>query len=76
VNATYSLNDDRSVHVLNQAINFLGQFSSIVGTATVKNASEPGAFTLSFNASMCLTYSDSTLFFPSLHEKFKRANTM
>lgn len=63
VNATYTLNADGSVHVLNQAINFLGQFSNIEGTATVKNASEPAAFDLVFNARKCWTFLDPILFF-------------
>ena len=63
VNATYTLNADGSVHVLNQAINFLGQFSTIEGTATVKNASEPAAFELVFNARKCWTFFYPILFF-------------
>ena len=48
VNATYTLNDDGTVGVWNQAINFFGQYSSIRGSAAVKNSIEPAALEVTF----------------------------
>jgi len=55
VNATYTANSDGTVGVWNQAVNFLGDYSSIRGTAKVKNASEPAAFVVTFNSPSKLT---------------------
>ncbi|UJR23794.1 hypothetical protein I4U23_026771 [Adineta vaga] len=49
VNATYTPNPDGSVAVWNQAVNLLGDYTSIRGTARVKNASEPAAFVVTFD---------------------------
>ncbi|CAF4884091.1 unnamed protein product [Rotaria sp. Silwood1] len=49
VNATYTPNPDGTVGVWNQAVNWLGDYTSIRGTAKVKNASEPGAFIVTFD---------------------------
>ncbi|CAF1177883.1 unnamed protein product [Adineta ricciae] len=49
VNATYSPNPDGSVAVWNQAVNLLDEYTSIRGTARVKNASEPAAFVVTFD---------------------------
>ncbi|CAF2064696.1 unnamed protein product [Rotaria magnacalcarata] len=48
VNATYTLNSDGSIGVWNQAVKFFGSRTSINGTAKVKNASEPGALSVTF----------------------------
>ncbi|CAF1007729.1 unnamed protein product [Adineta steineri] len=50
VNATYTPNSDGSVAVWNQAVNILGDYTSIRGTARVKNASEPAAFVVTFDS--------------------------
>ncbi len=49
MNATYTPNPDGTVGVWNQAINFLGDYTSIRGSAKVKNASEPAAFIVTFD---------------------------
>lgn len=49
VNATYGLNADGTVSVWNQAVNFLDDYTSIRGSAKVKNASVPGAFVVTFD---------------------------
>ena len=43
------MNSDGTVGVWNQAVNWLGDYTSIHGTARVKNASEPGAFIVTFD---------------------------
>ena len=48
VNATYTLNADGTVGVWNQAINLLGQYSTIRGSASVKNSMEPAALEVIF----------------------------
>ncbi|CAF1174293.1 unnamed protein product [Rotaria sp. Silwood1] len=50
VNATYTLNDDGSIGVWNQAVNLFGHYTSINGTAKVKNSAQPGALVVSFNS--------------------------
>ncbi|CAF1066646.1 unnamed protein product [Rotaria sordida] len=50
VNATYTSNPDGTVAVWNQAINWLGEYTSIRGTAKPKSASEPGAFIVTFDS--------------------------
>jgi apolipoprotein D and lipocalin family protein len=49
VNATYTPNADGTVGVWNQAVNFMGDYTSIRGSAKVKNASEPAAFIVTFD---------------------------
>jgi apolipoprotein D and lipocalin family protein len=49
VNATYTPNPDGTVGVWNQEITLVGDYSSIRGSAKVKNASEPAAFIVTFN---------------------------
>lgn len=49
VNATYTLNADGTVGVWNQAINLFGKYSTIRGTASVKNSVEPGALEVVFD---------------------------
>ena len=48
VNATYTLNADGTVGVWNQAINLLGQYSTIRGSASVKNSMQPAALEVIF----------------------------
>jgi len=43
------LNADGSVGVWNQAVNYLDDYTSIRGSAKVKNASEPAAFVVTFD---------------------------
>ena len=50
MNATYTANADGTVGVWNQAVNWLGDYTSIRGSAKVKNASEPAAFIVTFSA--------------------------
>ncbi|CAF4011533.1 unnamed protein product [Rotaria magnacalcarata] len=60
VNATYTLNSDGSIGVWNQAVKFFGSRTSINGTAKVKNASEPGALSVTFpSADLPLGFSGS-----------------
>ena len=49
VNATYTANADGSVGVWNQAIDGLGKYTSIRGTARVKDPSEPAALVVVFD---------------------------
>ncbi|CAF2923580.1 unnamed protein product [Rotaria sp. Silwood2] len=49
VNATYTPNSDGSVGVWNQAINLFGHYTSIKGSATVKNSIEPAALQVTFD---------------------------
>lgn len=49
VNATYTANDDGSVGVFNQAIGFFGGYTSIKGSARVKNSMEPAALEVVFD---------------------------
>ena len=49
VNATYTDNKDGTVGVWNQDVNLLGNYTSIRGTAKVKDPSEPAAFIITFD---------------------------
>lgn len=49
VNATYTANADGTVGVWNQAIDRSGQYTSIRGTAKVKNPAEPAALAVTFD---------------------------
>lgn len=49
VNATYTANADGSVGVWNQAVDRSGQYTSIRGTAQVKNADDPAALEVTFD---------------------------
>ncbi|CAF3322464.1 unnamed protein product [Rotaria sp. Silwood2] len=50
VNATYTVQDDGSIGVFNQAINSFGYYTSINGTAKVKNSAQPGSLVVNFNS--------------------------
>ncbi|CAF1097004.1 unnamed protein product [Didymodactylos carnosus] len=50
VNATYTLNPNGTVDVFNQEINLMGEYTSIHGTATVKDPKVPAAFVVQFNS--------------------------
>jgi len=56
VNATYTPNPDGSVGVWNQEISLAGDYTSIRGSAKVKNASEPAAFIVTFNTCEILLF--------------------
>ncbi|CAF0997621.1 unnamed protein product [Didymodactylos carnosus] len=47
-NATYNLNPNGTVGLLNQAINIWNQYVSYTGIATVKDPKEPAAFIVEF----------------------------
>ena len=49
VNATYTGNADGSIGVWNQAIDGQGKYTSIRGTARVKDPAEPAALTVVFD---------------------------
>lgn len=49
VNATYTANPDGSVGVWNQAIDGQGKYTSIRGSARVKNAAEPAGLVVVFD---------------------------
>jgi apolipoprotein D and lipocalin family protein len=49
VNATYTANTDGTVGVWNQAVNRDGQYTSIRGTARVKDAAQPAALAVTFD---------------------------
>ncbi|CAF1305321.1 unnamed protein product [Rotaria sp. Silwood1] len=49
VNATYTPNSDGTVGVWNQAINFFGKYTSIRGSARVKDSMEPAALEVIFD---------------------------
>ncbi|CAF1334064.1 unnamed protein product [Rotaria sordida] len=50
VNATYTLQNDGSIGVFNQAINWFGHYTSINGTAKVKNSAQPGSLVVNFDS--------------------------
>jgi apolipoprotein D and lipocalin family protein len=47
-NATYTKNADGSIRIFDQALNIFGTGASLLGTARVKNASEPAALEATF----------------------------
>jgi lipocalin len=67
VNATYTPNADGTVGVWNQAVNWLGDYSSIRGTAKVKNASEPAAFIVTFDNPSRVFFGLNSLFVSILY---------
>jgi lipocalin len=49
VNATYTANPDGTIEVLNQAVNRLNEYTSIRGTARVKDTAKPAALVVEFD---------------------------